>query len=79
MLISTARLLFRMVAAIMTPCSVNASGAYLMFAPRFKITDCDLERWISVASFRVNLKAKSEGKRPAFRLTAWLSVRVSTP
>jgi len=28
---------------------------------------------------RVNLNAKSGGKRAAFRLTAWLSVRVSTP
>jgi len=69
-LICTARELFRTLAAIVAPWSVNASGVYLIFAPRFKITDCDLERWIRIASARVSRNTKSGGKRRAFRLTA---------
>jgi len=79
MLICTARGLFSTVAAMIAPCSVNASGKYLMFWPRFNITECDLERCASIASSLVSLSAKSGGKRSAFRFTAWFSVRVSTP
>ncbi len=35
------------------PCSVKASGAYFTLCPRFKITDCDLERWTPWASTSV--------------------------
>jgi len=44
MLICTARRLLSTVAAMIAPCSVKASGAYLMWARLFKVTDCDLER-----------------------------------
>jgi hypothetical protein len=43
-LIWTACGLFSTLAAMIAPCSVKAYGRYLMFCPRFNITDCDLER-----------------------------------
>jgi hypothetical protein len=33
-------------AAIIAPCSVKAYGRYLIFCPRFKITDCDLDEHV---------------------------------
>ena len=30
---------------VLAPCSVTAQGGNLTFWPRFKVTDCDLERW----------------------------------
>jgi hypothetical protein len=55
-----------------------ARAPYFTFWPRFKITDCDLERWMPWASAAVNLNEKSSGKRSAFCLTAWLRTLVST-
>ncbi len=46
-LICTACELFSTFAAMIAPCSVKTWGKNLMFCPRFKITDCDLE-WESV-------------------------------
>ena len=43
-LIWTACGLLSTLAAMIAPCSVKALGRNLMFCPRFKITDCDLER-----------------------------------
>src|SRR5438477_2140559 len=70
MLIWTARRLLRTVAAMSAPCSVKASGAYLTWAPLFKVTDCDLERRIAVMSSLLRRNAKSGGNRSALRLTA---------
>jgi hypothetical protein len=39
------------------------SGGYFTFAPRFKITDCDLEIRASAASCPVRRNAKSGGNR----------------
>ena len=64
---------------MIAPCSVKASGAYLMFVPRFKITDCDLERRVAAASSRLSRKTKSGGKRLALRLTAWWEWKVAWP
>ncbi len=47
---------------MMAPCSVNASGTYFTFPPRFKITACDLERRASAASSLFKRNAKSGGK-----------------
>src|SRR5688572_22375301 len=44
-LICAARGLLRMVAAMMAPCSVNATGRYFLWVPRpvFKVANCDLK------------------------------------
>ena len=57
-LIWTARGLLSTLAAMRAPCSVKAYGKYLIFAPRFKITSCDLERCTFSASSRVNWNKK---------------------
>ena len=46
--------LFKMLAAMIAPCSVKARGRYLMFWPRFKVTICDLERRTASASSKVS-------------------------
>ena len=60
----------RTVAAMIAPCSENARGGYLTFWPRFKITDCDLERPSDLTSVEVNANMKSDGNRSRLRLTA---------
>src|SRR5437867_1696895 len=70
MLIATARPLFKMLAAINAPCSVNAYGAYFRCVPRpvFKIAFCDLKRTSHSSWLRRNIK--SSGKRARFFVTA---------
>src|ERR1700741_2044053 len=55
-------------AAIIAPCSVKTYGRYLILSPRFKVTVCDLEAAILVASWRVRRKVKSSGKPLAIAL-----------
>ncbi len=61
------------------PCSVKAKGACLIFPPRFKVTNCDLERLSCSASTSVNSNMKSGGNFSLLRRIAWLKTRVSTP
>jgi len=68
--ICVARGLLSTLAAMIAPCSVKAAGRYLMFCPRFKVTICDLERWMPSASTNVKRNMKSAGNLSALRLTA---------
>jgi hypothetical protein len=67
-LISTARSLFRVVAAMIAPCSVNAQGRWRRPPQlRLEVTDCDLKIFNSAF---VTRKTKSSGNRRRFRFTA---------
>ena len=85
MLTCMARLLRRTLESMATPCSVKAYGRYLMFWPRFKITDCDLEVCFAFsaeqrgiarpASSQESWNMKSSGNLSALRRTACTSTR----
>jgi hypothetical protein len=70
MLVCTARALLRTVAAMIAPCSLKSERCVLDVPALFKITDCDLERCVSLASSGVSRNTKSGGKRSALRLIA---------
>ena len=76
MLTWMARLLFRTLDSMATPCSVNAKDKYLECWPLFKVTNCDLK---DSCSSWLSRNIKSDGNLETFRLTACFRTLVSTP
>jgi len=74
-LISTAPGLFSTVAAMMAPCSVNASGRFRV-PPQLDVANCDIKLRTSSSE---TSKMKSAGNLCWFRRTCSLRRRVSTP
>ena len=73
--LSTAPGLFRTVAAMMAPCSVNASGRFRV-PPQLDVANCDIKFRTSSSE---TSKMKSAGNLCWFRRTCSLRRRVSTP